>query len=365
MVDAIVKVAPIVRGLLAQATGDEDMPFRPVILGWEKGIDSNALQIEGLDVEGDFQKIKKPLQKAIDAYQADKGEKPAAVCVEGIGTFVVKRKADQGDLPLQNKVAVVTGAAGAIGYGVCQGLLANGCFLAASDLAGGRLDDFAGELKQVDAERVIGVEMDVRSEDSVSDGFGEVVRTWGGIDIVVINAGIAYVSELKEMELAEFRRLEQVNVEGTMLTLKESANHFIRGGTGGDIVIMSTKNVPCPGASFGAYSATKAAAHQLGRIGSMELAQYGVRVNMVAPDAVFAEGRYKSGLWQEVGPGRMKARGLDEKGLQEYYRDRNLLKVQVTGKHVANAVLFFVRRETPTTGATIPVDGGLPDATPR
>jgi len=120
-----------------------------------------------------------------------------------------------------------------------------------------------------------------------------------------------------------------------------------------------------PGAGFGAYSATKAACHQLGRIASIELAPHGVRVNMVAPDAVFSEGQFKSGLWEEVGPDRMRARGLDEQGLQEYYRDRNLLKARVTGRHVANAVLFFATRQTPTTGATIPVDGGLPDATPR
>ncbi|MHC4575161.1 MAG: SDR family oxidoreductase, partial [Planctomycetota bacterium] len=160
-------------------------------------------------------------------------------------------------------------------------------------------------------------------------------------------------------------RLERVNVEGAMLTLSEAGRHFILQGIGGDIIVISTKNVPSPGAGFGAYSATKAACHQLGRIASIELAQYGVRVNMVAPDAVFSEGEYKSGLWQEIGPGRMKARGLDEKELQEYYRGRNLLKAKVTGRHVANAVLFFATRQTPTTGATIPVDGGLPDATPR
>ena len=85
------------------------------------------------------------------------------------------------------------------------------------------------------------------------------------------------------------------------------------------------------GASFGAYSATKAASHQLGRIASLEFAPLGVRVNMVAPDAVFSHGDKRSGLWATVGPGRMKARGLDERGLEEYY----------------------------------PVDSGLPDATPR
>jgi NAD(P)-dependent dehydrogenase (short-subunit alcohol dehydrogenase family) len=167
------------------------------------------------------------------------------------------------------------------------------------------------------------------------------------------------------MDLEAFRRLEKVNVEGALLTLSAIARHFILQGIGGDIIVISTKNVPSPGAGFGAYSATKAACHQLGRIASIELAAHGVRVNMVAPDGVFSEGDYKSGLWQEVGPDRMRARGLDEKGLQEYYRNRNLLKARITGQHVANAVLFFATRQTPTTGATIPVDGGLPDATPR
>ena len=86
---------------------------------------------------------------------------------------------------------------------------------------------------------------------------------------------------------------------------------------------------------------------------------------MVAPDAVFSDGTRRSGLWQEVGPDRMRARGLDERGLEEYYRNRNLLKASITADHVAAAVLFFATRRTPTTGATLPVDGGLPDATPR
>ena len=134
---------------------------------------------------------------------------------------------------------------------------------------------------------------------------------------------------------------------------------------GGDIILISTKNVFAPGAQFGAYSATKAASHQLARIASLEYAPFDIRVNMVSPDAVFSDGKRKSGLWAEVGPSRMKARGLDEKGLEEYYRNRNLLKAKVTATHVANAVLFFASRQTPTTGATIPVDGGLPDAVPR
>jgi NAD(P)-dependent dehydrogenase (short-subunit alcohol dehydrogenase family) len=207
--------------------------------------------------------------------------------------------------------------------------------------------------------------MDVTDKESVEMGFESAARRWGGVDIVIVNAGVAMVSPLVDLDLDAFRRLERVNVEGALLTIAEAGRGLTRQATGGDIVVISTKNVFAPGAQFGAYSATKAACHQLARIASLELAPAGIRVNMVAPDAVFSDGARKSGLWAEIGPSRMKARGLDEKGLEEYYRSRNLLKARVTAAHVANAVLFFVTRQTPTTGATIPVDGGLPDATPR
>ena len=266
---------------------------------------------------------------------------------------------------MNGKVAVVTGAAGAIGSGICRGLLNANCRVAVTDLAGPRLDSMVDELKSAYPDRVIGVPMDVTDEASVADSVAAISKTWGSLDIAVINAGVAHVSPLKEMDLTAFQRLEKINVEGTLLVLKQLARHFENQGTGGDIVLVSTKNVFSPGATFGAYSATKAASHQLARIASLELAGIDVRVNMVAPDAVFSDGERKSGLWQEVGPGRMKARGLDEKGLEDYYQSRNLLKAKVTADHVANAVLFFASRQTPTTGATIPVDGGLPDATPR
>ncbi len=266
---------------------------------------------------------------------------------------------------LGGSVAMVTGAAGAIGSGVCRGLLAANCRVAATDLPGERLDTLVDEMKKEHGDRVIGVPIDVTDPESVSNGVAAIREAFGRLDVTVVNAGVAHVSLLKEMDLGAFQRLERINVEGTLLVLQEMARHFEAQGTGGDIVLISTKNVFSPGASFGAYSATKAASHQLARIASLELAPLGVRVNMVAPDGVFSSGARKSGLWQEIGPDRMKARGLDEKGLEEYYQGRNLLRAKVTADHVANAVLFFISHQTPTTGATLPVDGGLPDATPR
>ena len=267
--------------------------------------------------------------------------------------------------PLAREVALVTGAAGAIGAGVCEELLKAGCHVAVSDLHGEALTTLAVELRKTYGERVFAVPLDVTDTGSVKEGFRRVIQAWGGIDLIVANAGVAHVSPLTELDPEAYRRLERVNVEGTLNVIAEAGRLFRKQGTGGDIVLVSSKNVFSPGAGFGAYSATKAAAHQLARIASLELAPIDVRVNMVAPDAVFSHGTRRSGLWAEIGPDRMKARGLDEKGLEDYYRGRNLLKTRVTAVHVARAVLFFATRQTPTTGATIPVDGGLPDATPR
>jgi NAD(P)-dependent dehydrogenase (short-subunit alcohol dehydrogenase family) len=273
--------------------------------------------------------------------------------------------ATEKDLPLGRQVALVTGAAGAIGSGICQALLEQGCHVAATDLPGENLTSLARELGVSFGPRIIGVPMDVTDPDSVAQAFGTIIGIWGGMDLVVVNQGIAMISSLEDMDLEKFRRLERVNTEGTLLVLRQAVRHFRQQGTGGDIVLISTKNVFAPGAMFGAYSASKSAAHQLARIASLEFCSLDVRVNMVAPDAVFSSGSRKSGLWAEVGPDRMRSKGLTADGLEEHYRNRNLLKARITARHVANAVLFFALRQTPSTGATIPVDGGLPDATPR
>jgi rhamnose utilization protein RhaD (predicted bifunctional aldolase and dehydrogenase)/NAD(P)-dependent dehydrogenase (short-subunit alcohol dehydrogenase family) len=268
-------------------------------------------------------------------------------------------------LPLERKTALITGAAGAIGSGIAQELLEQGCHGALTDLETSPLAELVEELKGRFGARVLGIPLDITDSKSVTNGFRSVVRAWGGLDIVILNAGMAHVSAIEELSLETFRQLEKVNVDGMLNMLSECARIFKLQGTGGDIVLISTKNVFAPGARFGAYSATKAAAHQLARIASQEFAEFDVRVNMVAPDAVFSNGNRKSGLWSKIGPDRMAARGLSPEGLEEYYRNRNLLKSRITARHVAKAVLFFATRQTPTTGATLPVDGGLPDATPR
>ncbi len=455
----LAKTATILRGLLAEKTGDADRPHRPVVLqAWADDevlgvLDSPGarqtlvtpplttdhlirtkalpLWVEGLDLD-DEEESRAALTAAIQGYCEEYsayldrhkealpegmrpfGAKPRVVMIPGLGVFSAGYDLDDASIArditgqtvraktlisdagaeyeglaeqelfameyrtlqhakltpgeagaLRGRVALVTGAAGAIGTGVCQGLLEAGCLVAGCDLAGEALDVMVETLAASYPKKIVGVPMDVTDAASVTAAFCEVARTWGGVDIVISNAGVAAVASLTDLELEEYRRLERVNTEGTFLVLAEAGRWFRRQGTGGDVVLVSTKNVFAPGASFGAYSSTKAAAHQLARVAGLEFAADDVRVNMVAPDAVFAHGSRRSGLWAEVGPERMRSRGLDEAGLEAYYQERNLLKAQVRADHVANAVLFFVTRQTPTTGATIPVDGGLPDATPR
>ena len=266
---------------------------------------------------------------------------------------------------LAGQVALVTGAAGAIGFAVCRKLVEAGAHVVVTDLEQGRLDAAVAELDPKRRGLAAGVVMDVTDERSVASGLDQASRLYGGIDILVLNAGIAHVSAIEETEPAAFRRVVDVNLVGYFLVLRTAAALLRRQGTGGNVIVNSSKNVFGPGADFGAYSASKAGAHQLGKVAALELAAAGVRVNMVNADAVFGDAARPSGLWQEVGPARARSRGLEPAELQHYYRSRNLLKATVTGEHVGNAVVFFASNLTPTTGATLPVDGGIPEAFPR
>jgi len=219
--------------------------------------------------------------------------------------------------------------------------------------------------ERYDGDRIESVVFDVTSLPSVEAAYGDISRRVGGIDILVPNAGIAHVATIEDLDTDAFDRVVAVNLKGTFNTIKAAVPVFRRQGTGGSIVVVSSKNVFDPGPAFGAYSASKAGAHQMSKIAALELAELGVRVNMLNPDAVFGDEKISSKLWDLVGAERMKSRGLDPEGLREYYRQRSLLKIRILAEHVGNAVVFFASDQTPTTGATLPIDGGIPAAFPR
>jgi NAD(P)-dependent dehydrogenase (short-subunit alcohol dehydrogenase family) len=206
---------------------------------------------------------------------------------------------------------------------------------------------------------------DLTDEAQVRASFDACALAFGGVDDIVLSHGIAHVSKLADMDPLRFDAVMAANAKATMLALKESARVLRLQGTGGSVVIQISKNAFAPGAGFGAYSASKAAALQLGRIAALEFAEFSARVNMVNADAVFGDDETPSQLWAEVGPDRMKARGLDADGLRAFYRDRSLLKRTVTPQHVADAVFWLVAHAHATTGAVVPVDGGIAEAFPR
>lgn len=264
---------------------------------------------------------------------------------------------------LARKVALITGGAGAIGVGVARRLLDQGCAVVLADRDAEALARAEAALGKRNT--LMTLSMDVTQAASVQAAFDRTAETWGGVDIVIPNAGIAHSAPITRLEVSDFERVMDVNAHGVFLTVRAAARHLIAQGTGGHIVIISSKNVFAPGEEFAAYSASKAAAHQIGRVAALELAPHQIRVNMVNPDAVFAQDGIPSGLWEAVGPDRARARGLTADQLPDFYRQRNLLKAEITGEHVGNAVVFFVTNQTPTTGASLPVDGGVAGAFPR
>lgn len=270
------------------------------------------------------------------------------------------------DGTLRGQIIAISGAAGAIGAAVAESCAEAGAHVVLTDIDELRLGHVVQHINERFGEgRAAGVPMDVTDEGSVRDGFEKMALLYGGVDTLVPNAGVAHVAPIDELELGDFRRVMEVNAFGCFLFMREGIRVLKRQGTGGQIVIISSKNVFAPGKDFGAYSASKSAAHQLGKVAAIELAPFRIRVNMINPDAVFGNTNIASGLWETIAPNRARSRNIGVGELPEFYRQRNLLKSRIHARHVGNAVVFFASRQTPTTGATLPVDGGIVEAFPR
>ena len=265
---------------------------------------------------------------------------------------------------LARRVALVTGGASGIGRAVARRLAREGAHVVVTDLdaAGARR---VAEEATADAgpARPLGLGMDVTSEASVEDAVSAAVDAYGGLDIVVSNAGIAHSAAIDRMALADWERSFAVNATGHFLVARAAIRVMKAQGLGGSLVFVATKNVMSPGKDFAAYSASKAAEAQLAKVAALEGGPHGIRVNIVNPDAIFRD----SGLWSpEVRQERARAQGIAVEEIEEFYRKRNLLGVSVLPEDVAEAVLFLASdRAAKTTGCTLTVDGGVRDAFPR
>ena len=266
--------------------------------------------------------------------------------------------------PLARKIALVTGATGAIGRAICEKLVREGAHIAVCDLDLKKTQKFAAELTaKFGIGRAVGLKMDVTRERDVINAFSETVLYFGGLDLVVSNAGVAHIAPVEAMNLRDWDKSLGVNATGHFLVAREAIKIFRKQARGGNLVFIATKNVLAPGKNFGAYSASKSAEAQLARICAIEGGELGIRSNMVNPDGVF-EG---SGLWsEEVRKERARSYGIKTNGLEQFYQNRNLLKTRIHPSDVANSVAFLASDESSkTTGCILTVDGGVREAFPR
>jgi rhamnulose-1-phosphate aldolase/alcohol dehydrogenase len=265
---------------------------------------------------------------------------------------------------LARRIVLVTGGGSGIGRAVAQRLAAEGAHVAIGDVDADSAHRVADEVtKAVGGGRALGLAMDVTSEASVRAAFEATVLAWGGLDILVSNAGIAHSAPVDRMALADWERSFAVNSTGHFLVAREAMRVLMRQGIGGSLVFVATKNVMSPGKDFAAYSAAKAAEAQLAKVLALEGAPHGIRSNIVNPDAIFQDSK----LWSEENRReRAAAQGIAVEQLEDFYRKRNLLGARILPEDVAQAVLFLASdRSAKTTGCTLTVDGGVKDAFPR
>jgi NAD(P)-dependent dehydrogenase (short-subunit alcohol dehydrogenase family) len=259
---------------------------------------------------------------------------------------------------LQGRVALVTGAAGGIGRAVVDSLASAGACVVAFDL------DAAGAADAVAGHDGIGVGGDVTSEEAVARAFAAAVEAYGGVDIVVSNAGVASSAAIEETTLAEWERNHAILGTGYFLVAREAFRVLREQNCGGSIVFVASKNSLAAGKNASAYSSAKAAELHLARCLAEEGGAAGIRVNTVNPDAVLQGSRIWDSSWREQ---RAAAYGIEPDELEEHYRKRTTLGVNIVPEDIAEAVLHFAspRRSGKSTGNVLNVDGGVPAAYPR
>ncbi|MBM0224182.1 MULTISPECIES: bifunctional aldolase/short-chain dehydrogenase [Micromonospora] len=260
--------------------------------------------------------------------------------------------------PLATRVALVTGAGSGIGKAIATRLAAEGACVVVADLNEDAASAVAGEIRHdVGADVAVPVRMDVTEAEQIDVAFAAAALAFGGVDLVVNNAGLSISKPLLETDEADWDLQHRVMARGSFLVAKAAAKIMVDQGMGGDIVYIASKNAVFAGPNNVAYGAAKAdQAHQV-RLLAAELGAHRIRVNGVNPDGVVRGSGIFAGGW---GARRAAVYGVPEEKLGEYYAGRTLLKREVLPEHVAAAVFALTGGDLSlTTGLHIPVDAGV------
>jgi NAD(P)-dependent dehydrogenase (short-subunit alcohol dehydrogenase family) len=265
---------------------------------------------------------------------------------------------------LAGQVALVTGSASGIGRAVALRLADAGAHVVVADRNAAGAEEVANSLIELHgAGRALPVAMDVTDESAVKHAFAETVDTYGGIDVVVSNAGISTSHPVEETSIDEWNLNMSVLGTGYFLVAREGFRVLRQQGRGGSVVFVASKNGLVGGRNASAYSAAKALEIHLARCLAEEGGGAGIRVNTVNPDAVLQGSGIWSSAWREE---RARTYGIPPDQLEEHYRARTTLKVNVFAEDIAEAVLYFASpRSAKSTGNMINVDGGVVAAYPR
>jgi rhamnulose-1-phosphate aldolase/alcohol dehydrogenase len=258
---------------------------------------------------------------------------------------------------LQGRVAFITGGAGGIGSATAQRLLSEGCNVMLADIDNSSLDEVvAGFSKRFGSDMVRGVPMDVTQEQDVINAITETVNAYGGLDIIVNNAGISAAANIEDTTLDLWNKNMSILATGYFLVAREGYRVMKRQGLGGSMIFIGSKNAiaASPGAS--AYCTAKAAEIHLARCMALEGAPLGIRVNVVNPDAVLRGSKIWQGDWRTQ---RAASNKISEGELEEHYRKRSLLQRSVFPEDIAEGVYFFASDlSNKSTGNFINIDGG-------
>jgi rhamnulose-1-phosphate aldolase/alcohol dehydrogenase len=257
--------------------------------------------------------------------------------------------------PLAGRIALVTGGGSGIGRATAERLAAEGACVVVADRDGGAAAAVAAGLGSADV--AVPVTADVTSEEDVASALAASALAFGGVDLVVNNAGLSISRPLVDTTLADWDIMHDVMARGSFLVSREAAKVLIAQAIGGDIIYIASKNAVFAGPSNVAYGAAKAdQAHQV-RLLAAELGQYGIRVNGINPDGVVRGSGIFAGGW---GAQRAAVYGVEESELGAFYAQRTLLKKEVLPEHIAAAVFALCGGDLPlTTGLLIPVDAGV------
>lgn len=265
---------------------------------------------------------------------------------------------------LAGRIAYVTGGAGGIGGATAQRLLGEGACLVIADIDEEALSErVAAITKRHGGDAAIGVKLDVTDEAAVIASFEETARAFGGVDIVVSNAGIASASPVEDTSLGLWQKNMDILATGYFLVSREAFRLMQRQNIGGAIIFVASKNGLAASAGASAYCAAKASELHLARCLALEGAEYGIRVNTVNPDAVLRGSKIWEGEWRQQ---RAASNKVGEDQLEEVYRQRSLLKLSVFPEDIAEGIYFFASElSAKSTGNILNIDAGNAQAFTR